>query len=508
MTAAAQPALVDDAEVASPLSKAPAFWRWLTGDQCWHRSTLVCWILLALVTIVVVQGVVRSDFRERPIAGDQTSYLFQALSLAAPDHNLSYDAADMDRWRDVGWVAAPTSLFFQRGPAGWSFAKPYAYSLYLAAFILVLGVPHGVAVANSILLLALLGLSIAILRVRYRGPAVPLAAIAFVFASYAYFYAYVLHQELMLAVLTAAIGYAMLRAWPSRSLAWSSAAVVLMALTLPEKPQFVAIFVPFGVALLWRQPRLLRKAGLVGIAALVFLGATQPYRYYSTTNSWNAYQGERYLTSDATPFDHPGLAVAPTCKPVCSMTPDAPLTSIDGIRARISEGRDHLASVFYYFFGRYTGVLVFMPFALLVLFAVPILARRHLDALAWTVFGAIASYIALNVLVYPNNYYGGGQSLGDRYFLQMAPLVLVFLVAARVTARAVNTLAMAAIVLGVVMLWPHHRSPSEAYLRLDRTSELQRLFPVERNQDGVRFFTCPIYGDCASTKKVLPGFPS
>jgi hypothetical protein len=32
------------------------------------------------------------------------------------------------------------------------------------------------------------------------------------------------------------------------------------------------------------------------------------------------------------------------------------------------------------------------------------------------------------------------------------------------------------------------------------------VFPIEANQDGVNFFRCPIYGDCASTAIVIEGF--
>ena len=81
--------------------------------------------------------------------------------MSGSGHDLSYDAADMDRWREVGWVPAPTSLFFQRSPWGWAFAKPYLYSVHLAPFVGLFGAVPGVAIANTVLLLALVGLAIA-----------------------------------------------------------------------------------------------------------------------------------------------------------------------------------------------------------------------------------------------------------------------------------------------------------------------------------------------------------
>ena len=493
-------------QAASTDLSAPPCWRWLTGDRQWERTSVVAWIALVVITLVVVQGTIRADFRDRPIAGDQATFLMQAESLAAPDHNMTYDAADMDRWRATGWVSSPTSLFFQRSPWGWAFAKPYAYSLFLAPFIAALDVATAVAVANTLLLLVLLALVIAILRLQYRGPVVPLVAIAFVFASYVYFYAYVMHQELLLATLTAAIGYLSFRAWRAKSFAWTASAVALMAVTLPEKPQFVALFVPIAAVLVWRQPGLAKRVGLVAVAAVLLFGATAPYRHYSGGKSWNAYQGTRFITQGPTPFDRVGLAVAVQCPPICKTNPDAPLTSIDGLRTKIEEGRDTGASFGYYFVGRYTGLLVFLPFALLVLVVVPIAFRKRFDAFAWATLLAIIGYIVLNIVVYPNNYYGGGQSLGDRYFIQMAPFVLVLLVATRASVRATIWMAGTGIALGVVMLVPHHLHPADAFIRIDETSPVQRLLPVEVNQDGVDFFRCPIYGDCASSAQVIPGF--
>ncbi len=480
-------------------------WRWLSGDDTVRRSTVAAWLVLVVAALFVVQGTLRFDFRDKPVAGDQTSYLMQALSIEGAGHNLSYDAADMDRWREVGWVPSPTSLFYQRTASGWAFAKPYVYSLYLAAFIAAFGVVGGVAVAGSFLVLALVALSIAILRTRYRGPAVPLVVLAFVFASYAYFYAYVISEDLFLTVVTAAVGFLILRAWNSASIGWAAGAVALMAVTLPEKPQFLALFAPVGIALLWRQRSLARKVLVLVVAAAAFFAATYPYRHYSDGASWNAYQGSRYLAHGALPFDHAELA-ATTCPPLCHGKSGVSLTSPDGIRTRIEQGRGQFASAFYYLFGRYTGLLVFIPFALMTLGVVMILYWRRLDALAWAVLAGIVAYILLNVAVYPNNYYGGGQSLGDRYFLQMAPFVLLLLVTARVAVRTTIWISAIGIALGVAFLLPHHADPSNAYIRIDQTSLLQRLLPVERNQRNVTFFRCPIYGDCKSTAQVIKGF--
>jgi hypothetical protein len=191
---------------------------------------------------------------------------------------------------------------------------------------------------------------------------------------------------------------------------------------------------------------------------------------------------------------------------VCPQPGEVSLTSIDAIRRRVEQGRGQFASLTYYFVGRYTGMLIFMPVALIALGVVMMLYWRRLDGLAWATLLGIVAYVLLNVGVYANNYYGGGQSLGNRYFLQMAPFVLLLLVAAGVAVRTAIWIAAIGATLGLVFLLPHHRDPADAYIRIDRTSGPQRLLPIEANQDGVNFFRCPIYGDCAATATKIEGF--
>ena len=45
-------------------------------------------------------------------------------------------------------------------------------------------------------------------------------------------------------------------------------------------------------------------------------------------------------------------------------------------------------------------------------------------------------YVGLYLVVYTNNYFGGGASLGNRYFLQIAPVLLGVLAVLRPPARA------------------------------------------------------------------------
>ena len=174
----------------------------------------MCWAALAVAVLVTCVGTLRHDYRDATLVGDQASQLMQAVSLAHGG-NLSYDAADLAHYDDATWrvrYRPPAGLLFQRDGDGWAFAKPYGYSLVVAPFLRVLGPTRGVAVANTLLLLAVLAVASPCCGCAWTGPAVPLTAPAIVLVSNVVPYAYVLYVELFTAVVVGLAAYGLLRA--------------------------------------------------------------------------------------------------------------------------------------------------------------------------------------------------------------------------------------------------------------------------------------------------------
>ena len=166
------------------------------------RFTAVAWAALAVATLITCVGTLRHDYRDATLVGDQASQLMQAVSLAHGG-NLSYDDADLRNYADATWrvrYREPAGLLFQRHGDGWAFAKPYGYSLVVAPFLRVLGPTHGVAVANTLLLLAVLAVCLALLRLRLRRPGGAAHRRALVLVSNVVPYAYVLYVELFTAL--------------------------------------------------------------------------------------------------------------------------------------------------------------------------------------------------------------------------------------------------------------------------------------------------------------------
>ena len=102
----------------------------------------------------------------------------------------------------------------------------------------------------------------------------------------------------------------------------------------------------------------------------------------------------------------------------------------------------------------------------------------------------LATYAGLYVVAFTDNYFGGGQSIGSRYFLQVSVVAAVVAVASPLTARAAGWCAAFAAAWALAVLHPHLRAPEEAFFRIDRTSAAQEILPFESTQVHSWRFTC------------------
>ena len=445
------------------------------------RFTAAAWAALAVATLITCVGTLRHDYRDATLVGDQASQLMQSVSLAHGG-NLSYDPADLRNYADATWrvrYRAPAGLLFQRHGDGWAFAKPYGYSLVVAPFLRVLGPTHGVAVANTLLLLAVLAVCLALLRLRLSGPAVPLVALALVLVSNVVPYAYVLYVELFTALVVGIAAYGLLRAAARRHpVGRAASASPQQGLALAEKSTLALVLAPLAIVALVRLPGLRSKLPAVAAGVVVFGLAVLPYWHYSDHQTISPYGGERYATRRGeVPFSDPP---APADRYGRSSTDET--LSVSYVRHALGERwRDKARSAATYVVGRHTGVLVFMPIAGVVA-VLALLTGRRMTAPGVAILGGLVLYALAYVVLFTDNYYGGGQSYGNRYFVQVCPLVAALAAAAPIPPRRLVVGALASIVFGLVVLWPGIRHPSTAVEHIERTTSLQRIFPFESNQ--------------------------
>ncbi|MBK5222933.1 MAG: hypothetical protein JJE52_08665 [Acidimicrobiia bacterium] len=486
------------------------------------RWTAACWVLLGLVTTWMLWQVIKFDFRTEPLVGDQASSYMQMLSLAHDGHDLSFNSLDYAHWEVIEWMRQPYGLYFQAFEGGWAFAKPYGYSLLLVVPYRVFGFIVGVAFTNAVLLLSLVGVSIAILRLRLRGPAVPLLTGAFVFASNAYFHAFPVVVDLFLAVLMGACAFLLVFGLKRGHLLAQVAGFGAFAFLFAEKTTLLVAVGPLAAFCLWQARGWWRRLAMVGGFVVVLGVAVLPYLHYSDGASWNAYGGERYYGRTGVPFGPDGVGE------LNRVDTDETLSIgyiVDSLQTNID---DAVESAAYYAVGQHTGLLVCFPIALFVMvLALARSIRRWMGhATAQMTTGADAGrvgddvahhgarivpdggdgrsirpeaaaallglglYIALYLVLFPHNFYGGGQAIGNRYFLQVSPLVLVVAAGARIPSRQLVGASLAAISVSLVLWWPHHETPQQALIDQERTTPVQEILPWEGNQSGVNYWIC------------------
>jgi hypothetical protein len=272
---------------------------------------------------------------------------------------------------------------------------------------------------------------------------------------------------------------------------WLVLATAAAGLLVTEKLPALVALGPLLLLAMLRAPARTRAIAL-GAGAVVVALSVLPYLFYSDGECWNASGGDRYSAIGATPWSGGTEADLTPWQTRDSMSPGFVLD-------QLQDPHDELASAaLTYAVGRHTGVATFMPIvpalAGAALIAAWRLRRSTASRSAALVGGAAAvgllAYVALYLVSFTTNYFGGGQSIGNRYFLQVSLLVPVVAVAVGVTAKVARWCTAAAAGWAIVVLGAQLRQPEEAFYRLERTTAAQRLLPFDGSQEHAWRFQC------------------
>jgi hypothetical protein len=403
---------------------------------------------------------------------DGATYYAMAKSLAY-DFDLRYEREDLVRvFRE--FQSGPSGIFLKRGReldltltssvpflvsegplnSKLYYAKAFLYSLAAAPFVRLAG-------TNGLLLLHAVSLTLVLLAGYFllaatasRGAALAMT-LTFFFASVTPAYFVWLTPELfnLCLVFLGAFFWlykeyaqdppALLRGTTSDVIA----AVIWGAVTY-SKVNNVFLILPLAVLLAVRRQwmRGLTAGAVFGLAlGGLFLAQL------AITGEMNYQGGERKTFSGRYPFQQADLTFDNT-----------------GLSKVTSEIYTHqpwdivLHDLYFYVIGRFSGVAIYCFPAVAAALVFLLSRRKRLDQ--WLLFG-IAIFGCLLLIVWmPVNYFGGGGTLGNRYFLNIFPLFF-FLFAGRAsfTGPLVASWAVAAIFLTSILVSPFDagRQPGE-----------------------------------------------
>ncbi|HSQ35997.1 MAG TPA: hypothetical protein VLQ89_08400, partial [Candidatus Binatia bacterium] len=187
---------------------------------------------------------------------------------------------------------------------------------------------------------------------------------------------------------------------------WNSLAGFFFALAVFSKPNnLLHIGILFLLLLFrkdWKKIVGMALVGLLVLSGLLYFSHIQ-------TGTFNFMGGERRSFYGNFPYERPDFTFQ-----------SGFLMSSDNYWNRFYlSPAIALLNLFYYLFGRFTGMIIYFPSALFLLLLFFLQRKIPQD---WFLLAAIAAAILFYVLVTPDNYFGGGGSLGNRYFFNIFPL--------------------------------------------------------------------------------------
>lgn len=367
------------------------------------------------------------------IPGLQKNFLFadEAIYFAmtqsiAHDGDIEYTRQDLNRYYQH-FDAGPLGIFLKKGKDNKIyFAKSLIYPLLASPFVRFLG-PNGFLLFHALLLLLLLVMGFSFLRLDLT-PQLSLAwMVSFLFGSVAWVYFIWISPDFFNLVLVFTSLFLIFYKHKYEQVNQSHPqvylfprvhhfllsnfsdylAAILIGLAVYSKPPNVVLLAPLLLpSFLRRRPVKMILLFLVfAFISLILWGGN-----YLITGDWNYQGGERKtfyfqypLEKDSFTFDSLGKKM-----------------SAEGYRERhLFPPRVVLHNLFYYFFGRFTGITwYFFP----AIFFLILFIWRKKRWYQWLAFLALSGEILIYIFLMPDNYAGGGGALANRYFLNIYPL--------------------------------------------------------------------------------------
>jgi hypothetical protein len=394
---------------------------------------------------------------------DQAIYYSMIQSLAQ-DGDLEYTKKDLIRYYEV-FPSGPLGIFLKKAREGkLYYAKSFAYPLFAAPFVKLFGV-NGALVFHSLLLLLLLLMGHAYFSVSNPSSLSLMIVITFLFASVAGVYYLWIQPDFfnLFLVFTVLFLWLYKQKIPEikenenrpgkihnflRSDWTDYLAGSLIGLAVFSKPANIVLLGPIIFFTLVKKQFL--KTFLIILCFLITSGIFWGTNYL-VTGEWNYQGGERKTFYHTYPLEKADV----TFDSIKTME----MTSDGYAEKHLLPAKFIPYNLFYYFFGRYSGITwyYFPAFLFLILFFF-----QKKELYQWLIFTAAFAEILIFVVIMPDNYAGGGGALGNRYFLPIYPFLLFLMPAKQKLKNLVLCWIMAAIFIAPILISPffHSHYPS------------------------------------------------
>lgn len=439
-------------------------------------SDRACRVALGLVVATLLLAV--WTVRLPQFWGDGATYYTAARSLAE-DFDLEYEARDVARVRRE-FAMGPQGIFLKRASGGFGlslqrvppekpriyFAKAFLYPVVAAPFVAVLGT-RGLLVLNVIALGVALFAAYAELRRRTSAPAALAGSLVLVMATIAPVYVLWPTPELFGLGLIAGGLWAWRAGHPVGS-------ALLLGLATYMKPYNLFLALPLGIEPLlvgapWTAglrrgfPESMRRGLVLAGTVITLFGLNKivtgeaNYQGGERKTFYGSFPLERDAGGRDVTFGNSGFwMTTDSLGPLVEGQDDALVSRRTGPARAPEEIRlSFVRNLGYFWVGRFGGALAYFLPAVLALLAFTVGPRDRPGGLALAAL--LVSYL-FYITQIPDNWYGGGGTLGNRYFLNLLPLAAFLIPRRGLWPVALLGLLGSALFLGPVWSAPLHHS--------------------------------------------------
>jgi len=429
------------------------------------KNIKIFFAVSALFIIFFSFGTDIPNEHRRGFFSDESSYFSITQSLAY-DLDIKYKREDIKRIEDY-FPGGPTGIYLKKkeGTDDYiTYAKPFMYPLFAAPFFRLFGT-SGILLFNGLMLYLSILMGYLLLK-QYYPPNQSLSfTLIFIFSSVTWIYIWWMTSDLFnfFTLFTALFFFF----YPFKNSRWFYVSSVFFTAFVMSKPTNLAsvgiIFLILLYRKEWKKFTVLSLICILLTAGLVFF-------YYRQTGELSPklyYGGDRTAFFTDYPFDRPGNKFVSHAK-----------TSMDDYVERMYITPEVGAlNLFYYFFGRFTGMFIyfFPAFFLLAVF----FFRKKIPE-DWFILAAIFSSILIACILFAaDSYFGGSGSVGNRYFLNIFPLFFFLGSRNRTFKYSVIPVFVAAILLAPTFMDGlfHSYRPRKAGIAFP-----VNCFPVEKTQ--------------------------
>jgi len=422
--------------------------------------------IFALLIILLSAFLINKEPTQFHVYADESTHYNQAQSIAF-DRDLKYTRKDYLRFcKD--WQCNPSGIFLKYNGKEFYYGKPFFYSLYLAPFVAI-AKGKGVVIANIILALILCSLIYHHFRRSNTNKECLIFLIPALIFSQIIFYTTVVHPDLFEATLLAIAVYLWLgtsfkketkddnhlynrRIYVSsteslqespadepislhtpnpsqeencankirKSHFWGGKCFwvsIILGIAIYSKPPFTFFYLAFFIYLLKRR----WQWAILSLITLLFAWGIPSSIHYFEDGSFSPYTGKRFYCGRYFPYmnspnelnlDKIGGASH------TSLYFPKEKTFVHIFRRTHILIRYLAENIFYYLFGRQTGMVIYQIGGLLCLIMLIIYWRERRQGQVFLFIGLLL-YILINFWAVPHNYYGGTTSFGNRYGLHI-----------------------------------------------------------------------------------------